>query len=422
MNEVFCWFLGIDWGEKKHQVCLRNAAREVRGLRAFPHTGSGLEALVRWLGQQTGAAPSSVAVGIERPDGPVGATLLAAGYPVYALNPRQSNRMREAYCHAGHKSDEGDSRMLSWALRISAALFRRVQPHPELTERLRERTKTVHRLKREQRRQCQRIRNVLVNYFPQMVAVAGKVKNLGKPFFMELWERAPTPAQARRVRGTTLAKLWQPYGVTRISAEEVVALFREPALVVAPGATAAAVEAIRTAFAQLRVLNTEIARAEKQMTQLLDELAETEEVGGGPDAPGPDLVSILRSRLGLGDTALAPLLAWRFELLLHGEYRRLRAFCGVVPIPDQSGSFKRVRLRRAVPQILQEAAYNLAAGVVRWDKKVKAYNQKLKAEGKKTARHRHSIGSQQLRVLCSMARHRTPFDLDFVNPSQRAAS
>ena len=422
MNDVFCWFLGIDWGEKKHHVCLRNAAGKVRGSRAFSHNGSGLQALVKWLRKQTGAAPSSVAVGIERPDGPVVATLLVAGYAVYALNPRQSHRIREIYNHAGNKSDTMDARVLGWALWMSAQPFRRIQPHPELIERLRERTRTAHRLKREQRRQCQRIRSALVDYFPQMLAVAGKMKNLGKPFFMELWGRVPTPAKARSVRRTTLAKLWKPYGVTRISLDEVVALFREPALVVAPGATAAAGEVIRTAFAQLRVLHAEIARAEKEMTQLLDALSETEEVGGGPDAPGPDLVRVLRSRLGLGDTALAPLMAWGFEPLVKGEYRRLRAFCGVAPIREQSGSFKRTSRRRAVPQILQEASYNLAASVARWDKKVKAHNRKLKLEGKKTARRRRSIADKQFRVLCAMVRHRTLFDPDYPDRRGRPAA
>ena len=423
MNDVFCWFLGIDWGEETHHVSLRNAAGKVRGSHAFSHSGSGLTALVQWLRKQTGAAaPSSVAVAIERPEGPVVATLLLAGYAVYALNPRQSHRIREIYNHAGNKSDELDSRVLGWTLWMSAETFRRIQPHPELIERLRERTRTADRLKREQRRQCQRIRSALVDYFPQMLAVAGKMKNLGKPFFMELWGRAPTPAKARRVRRATLANLWKPYGVTRISVDEVVALFREPALVVAPGATAAAVEIIQTAFAQLRVLNAEIARAEKKMTELLDALAETEEVGGGPGAPGPDLVSILRSRKGLGDTTLAPLLAWGYEPLRKGEYRRLRAFCGVAPILEQSGKSRRARRRRAVPHLMQEASYNLAAGVVRWDKQVNAHNLKMKEEGKKTARRRRSIADKQLRVICAMVRHRTLFDPDYTDRRGRATA
>ena len=417
---VYCWFVGIDWGEKTHQVCLCNASGEVRGSRAFSHNGRGLEALVRWLRKQTGAAPATVAVAIERPDGPVVATLREAGFCVHALNPRQSNRLREIYSHAGNKDDELDARVLAWGLRSNTAVFRRVQGHPELIERLRERTRTADKLLREKVRQCQRIRNSLLDYFPQMLAVAGDMQNLGKPFFVELWERAPTPAAARKLRRSTLMKLMKRYGIARIGIEQVFALFREEPLVVSPGATEAAVERIRTALTLLKVLNAEIARAEEQLTAFLDALSEIEEVGGGPAATGPDLVSVLRSRKGLGDKALARLFAWAFEALRSGNYRRLRAACGVIPRRIQSGKFERAALRRSVPNSLQQAAYLLAGGVVRWDEKVSAYNRKLKAEGKKPARRYRSIADQQFRVLCAMVRTRTFFDPDF--PSRRSAA
>ena len=79
MEELdFSGFVGIDWGEKTHQVCVLDGAGRVRGNRAFSHNGKGLRALVKWLKKLTGVSPASVAVVIERPDGAVVATLLAA--------------------------------------------------------------------------------------------------------------------------------------------------------------------------------------------------------------------------------------------------------------------------------------------------------------------------------------------------------
>ena len=275
----------------------------VRGNRAFSHRGKGLRALVKWLKKMTGVSPASVAVVIERPDGPVVATLLAAGFAVYAINPRQSSNLRKVFDHAGNKGDRKDSWLLAEAGRTHRDAMRRVQPHPALIERLRERTKTTDRLLRDQLRQCQRIRNALVDYFPPMLEVASKLKHLRQPLFLAIFGKAPTPEAAKKVRLSTWAKLLRRNGVTRITAERMFALFREEALTVVPGATAAAVETIRTALALLQVLNAEIGRAEEQMTQLLDALSETEEVGGGPDATEPDLVTILRSRRGSGRQA-----------------------------------------------------------------------------------------------------------------------
>ena len=355
MEAMFSWFVGIDWGERRHQVCVMDGAGRERGSRAFSHKGKGLKALVKWLKQVTGAAPGSVAVVIERPDGPVVATLLVAGFAVHSMNPRQSANLRQVVSHAGNKDDQRDARMLAEAGRSHRQVLRRVQPHPEWIERLRERTKTTDRLLREQLRQCQRIRNALVNSFPQMLEVSPKLKHLGQPLFREIWGKASTPAAARKVRCSTREKLLRRYGVTRISADRVVALFREEALTVAPGATAAAGETIRTALALLEVVNAEIARAEKQMTQFLDALSETEAVGGGAGATAPDLVTILRSRKGLGDKALARMFAWGFEAVCAGDHGRLRAASGAAPVRVQSGARDTARMRRAVP-------YSLAAG------------------------------------------------------------
>lgn len=421
MERAFSWFIGIDWGETKHQVCVMDAAGRERGSRAFSHRGSGLRALLEWLRERTEAAPPSVAVGIERPDGPVVATLLAAGYCVHAINPRQISHFRKFSSHAGNKDDQRDARWLSEALRTNLQVMRRVELPPALIERLRERTRTADKLIRERTRQCQRIRNVLVDFFPQLLEVVGKMSNLAKPLFSEIWAKASTPEAARKVRHSTWAKLLRRYGVTRITADQMVALFREEALVVAPGAQEAASESIRTALALLQVLNTEIERAEREMTRLLDALAETPEAGGGPDATAPDLVSIFRSRKGAGDKALARLFAWAFDAVRQGNYRRLRAACGVAPILDESGKSSQDRLRRAVPNSLQQATYILARGVLRWDEDVKAYNEKLKAAGKKTARRQRSIADKQFRVLCAMARHRTFFDPNFSHNRSAAA-
>ena len=134
-------------------------------------------------------------------------------------------------------------------------------------------------------------------------------------------------------------------------------------------------------------------------------------MGGSLAATGPDLVSVLRSRKGLGDKARARLFAWAFEALRAGNYRRLRAASGVIPRRIQSGQLARAALRRSVPNSLQQAAYLLAGRVVRWEK-VSAYHRKLKAEGKKPARRYRSIADQQFRVRCAMVRTRTCFDPD----------
>src|SRR4051812_50060342 len=72
------WFVGVDWGSEKHQVCLLDAAGQVVSERAFRHSGAGLAALCDWLVSAAGEARRG-AVAIGGPHGPGGAAWLDRG-------------------------------------------------------------------------------------------------------------------------------------------------------------------------------------------------------------------------------------------------------------------------------------------------------------------------------------------------------
>ena len=52
-------------------------------------------------------------VGIETDRGPWMSALVAAGYRVYAINPRSVDRYRERHHVGGGKSDAGDAKLLA---------------------------------------------------------------------------------------------------------------------------------------------------------------------------------------------------------------------------------------------------------------------------------------------------------------------
>ena len=69
-EEAFAWFVGVDWGSEKHQVCILDQQGTIVGERSFPHGGAGLAELGDWLLSIAGAA-DTIAVAIEVPHGPV---------------------------------------------------------------------------------------------------------------------------------------------------------------------------------------------------------------------------------------------------------------------------------------------------------------------------------------------------------------
>src|ERR1700733_15016464 len=88
MSEAsFKWLAAVDWGSEKHQVCVLDAEGGVKGEREFRHSGAGLTQLADWVQSITGP-PSTVAIAIEVPHGPVVDVLLDRGFCVYSINPK----------------------------------------------------------------------------------------------------------------------------------------------------------------------------------------------------------------------------------------------------------------------------------------------------------------------------------------------
>src|SRR6202011_5986514 len=61
-EETFAWFVGVDWGSEKHQVCILDQQGTIVGERHFLHGGAGLAALGDWLLSVAGTV-TAVAVG-----------------------------------------------------------------------------------------------------------------------------------------------------------------------------------------------------------------------------------------------------------------------------------------------------------------------------------------------------------------------
>src|SRR3954452_17085876 len=202
-EETIRWFAGIDWGSAKHQACLLDGAGTVVGERAFAHGGAGLAALCDWLVSMAGD-PGSVAVAIEVPHGPVVDALLDRGFAVYAINPKQRDRLRDRISVAGAKDDRRDARVAAAGLRTDRPLFRRVLAGDPSVIELREWSRLAEELQQERERLSNRIRQQLWRYYLQLLEVSD---DMTAEWVLALWTLAATPAQSSPMRQARLARL-----------------------------------------------------------------------------------------------------------------------------------------------------------------------------------------------------------------------
>ena len=79
-------FVGIDWAEAHHDVCVLDQAGEVLATRRI---SAGVEGVARLHDLLAGHAeePADVVVGIETDRGLLVNALVAAGYEIHAINP-----------------------------------------------------------------------------------------------------------------------------------------------------------------------------------------------------------------------------------------------------------------------------------------------------------------------------------------------
>ena len=203
-EESFAWFAGVDWGSEHHQVCLVDAQGRIVGEREFPHGGKGLADLCDWLLSICGAA-NCVPVGIEVPHGPVVDTLIDRGFVLHAINPKQLDRLRDRHSVAGAKDDRRDACVLGDGVRTDRRLFRRLHvADPRLVE-LRAWSRLAEELTQERVRLGNRAHHELWRYYPQVLKIADD--DVAALWVLDLWDLAPTPAKARRLRAVPVEKL-----------------------------------------------------------------------------------------------------------------------------------------------------------------------------------------------------------------------
>ena len=122
------WFAGVDWGSRKHQVCVVDAAGKVVGEREFEHGGAGLSQMADWLLSFATGDEGEVGVAVETPRGPVVESLMERGFAVHSINPKQLDRFRDRISPAGAKDDRRDARVLASALRTDPHCLRQLEP------------------------------------------------------------------------------------------------------------------------------------------------------------------------------------------------------------------------------------------------------------------------------------------------------
>ena len=128
---------GIDWAEKHHDVAIIDEAGVVQARLRIDDDPGGFTRLLALLTEHRQDQNTPIPVAIETAKGLLVANLLAAGVPVFAINPLSVSRYRDRHSPSRAKSDAADALVLANILRTDAHAHRPVPVDSELARAIR---------------------------------------------------------------------------------------------------------------------------------------------------------------------------------------------------------------------------------------------------------------------------------------------
>src|SRR5713226_662899 len=108
-NQQFNAFVGIDWADTKHDICLQAAGNDRREFDCIPHQVSRIEEWAKALHQRFGGA---IAIALELTKGPIVYALQKYDFVVlFPINPSTLAKYREAFKPSRAKDDPTDAEL-----------------------------------------------------------------------------------------------------------------------------------------------------------------------------------------------------------------------------------------------------------------------------------------------------------------------
>jgi len=164
-------YIGLDWSENKHDLAFMNESGAVLFQLTIPHTPEGFLKLDEKR-QQVGVACGDCVVGLETAHNLVIDFLWNRGYTqVYVIPPNVVRSSRGRFGQSGARTDRSDARLLADLLRTDRARLQPWQPDGLLTRQMRAKVSLVDYLTRSSIRLSNRLRAILLRYYPAALQV-----------------------------------------------------------------------------------------------------------------------------------------------------------------------------------------------------------------------------------------------------------
>ncbi len=388
-------FVGDDWAEAHHDIYLCDRDGTRLAARRLPEGIDGIRAFHELVAVHAGD-PAQVHVGIETDRGLWVQALVAAGYAVYAINPRAASRYRDRHTLSGAKSDPGDAKMLAELVRTDRHNHRQVAGDSDLAQGVKVLARAHQNLIWERTRHTNRLRSSLREYFPTALAT---FEDLADRDTLAVLGRAATPTEARDLMPGRVRSLLRAAGRTRnieTRAQAIVEGLRAASLAAPAPVVAAFAATTRAQIAILQTLNEQISALEAELGTHFEQ---------HPDAdiylslPGIGVILGARVLAGFGD-----------DPNRYANAKSRKNYAGTSPITRASGN-RSVALARFVrPSRLADTLDQWAFCSLQNSPGARAYYDHRRRHGDSHHSALRALANRLVGILHGCLQHHTTYD------------
>jgi transposase len=384
-------FVGIDWAEKHHDVCIIDQEGVILAKGRVADGVEGISKLHEIVADHI-EEPEEAIVGIELDRGLLVGALVAAGYELFAINPFSVDRYRDRHSTSGAKSDPGDAKVLADIVRTDRHNHRQVAGDSELADAIKLLARTHQNFVWQRQRHDNRLRSHLREFYPQAIEAFGT--DLSSVDAVAVLSIAPTPELGRRLSRSKIASALKKGGRQKniqSRAEKIQVALRSEQLE-APELVSRAYGTVASSLVRLIAgLNEQIADLEKEI--------------GSSFKCHPD-AEILRSLPGLGIVLGARVLAeFGDDPTRYVDARARRNYAGTSPITRASGKRRVVLARYARNERLFNACYLWAFASLTASPGARAYYDVHRLRGKTHNQALRALANRLVAILHGCLRH-----------------
>src|SRR5215831_11801556 len=207
--EAFAAFVGIDWADAQHDVCLQKADSTKREYCQIEHTPEAIDAWVTTLRTRFQGQP--VAICLELNKGPLVSALRKYDFLVlYPINPLTLARYRDAFTPRRAKDDPTDAALQLALLRTHRDKLQPLQPQSPTMRALAQLVEHCRRVVGDTVRLTNRLTSTLKNYFPHVLHWC---QEKDTTIFCDFLSRWPTLKAVQLARRATLVTFFRAHHV-----------------------------------------------------------------------------------------------------------------------------------------------------------------------------------------------------------------